>query len=537
MPLRFPPFSLGQLLVLTWLAAIGCSIWFHRSGRVQSLFQPETIPWNVDICDEAPRVALANSNQLRVVDIHSGETIFERELPKVKATGLRRNWFDWPRAWNYYSYGGDFLNEPLYHPTLSFDGNLIAVQATSFDRQDSVVQIFEVSTGRKVHWRGAHESKNGGTFQSGTRNGCANMGVKIGDGRELILEASSNQQKKLTVDDRVRPPHGQVAIWQPSLSSDFVIRFSYDEGMLGTSGQSNPGGPVLFHPTSGIYDRDWMQLYDQDVKARLQFSWPFGDLAYFDMYDSYPQQQFPIITGVRYRSRPDRLGCMIDTIAWDLREGKIFLAPIDAEHLRPCGDRLFVHESNDSSYWQDLQTGARTYLVGPPTNAWFRTIHFAAWAIAWTLATKPKHEADYSRRFGYFLFITMILILIPPSLDRLHIGHMDRLHQWMFVGAGLLALFAGSLAAAIRRSVSAPLLISAFLTFGLLASAWIGWGVEVPWETPVKPPFKEAYQSLVDDWKASETDFFRPWRFGAPKPDNTTHIEFRDKARVAGEEH
>ncbi len=525
---KLPPFSLAQLFMLTWLVGIWCAIWFHPSGQARPLLSDPISDWSVELADQLPRVVVSDCREVRVIDFNTGKLLFTRALSPVRGVAMRERWWTWPDAWNHYESvsGLSSFEAPAFAPSHFSDGRCFALQGRDFTGRYMAAYIFDMETGKSVQWRGKNTSANLGDSWSSGRN----IGLRVGDGSTLgrgmfeQIVPSENGDSHALRNERSKADY--VDICRPEVSSDFVCRIYYEEVAEDVAFNSDSSEGVISTAYVAVCDKDSIAHFDRGLRTRQSLDWPFGELEIIE--EPEHRGNPPLLVFNRYRSLPDRLGVEADKVGWNIRKNQITGVPLRAQQVRACGDRLFVHDEDDSLYWIDCQSGARTYLIFPPRPSWIRTLHFAAWLLAWTIVARPKREGDFTRRFGYLLFAATTLALLPPSLCRFNLPNIDSGDHWLFAFACLVPLLVGVIVAIVRRSASFPALLVAILAFGLFASSWAYWSCEIRWGQQ-SSHLTEAINSLSTCLNSPKTDFIGPWRVGATKPDDTTHIEFRDK--------
>lgn len=523
----FPKYSLAQLLMLTWLVGLWCAIWFHPSGKARRLFSPPASNWSVEFAERLPRIVISDCNRVRVFDFVTGEKLFEQSITPVRGASMRKRWWSWPVAWN-----GDVDETfpgvaPNFWPSHFGDGRSFVLKAGDFTGQYMVAYIIDIDTGECLEWRGKNTPANlGDSWSSGK-----DIGVRVGDGSVLgrdIHDLLRNNRNSQVQEERLTGSY--VNTWKPEISEWFVKRIRYGEMEPQTTdiGDTKQGQWVF--ASDFICDKDWLGLYKHGLQSRQPFHWPFDSLEVIERAEHSGDP--PLVICYRYRSFPNRLGVDTSTIGWRLDSGQITVAPADAQEVRSCGDRLFVHDFDDSLYWIDCASGVRTYLVPPPRANWFRTLHFGLWIVAWAAIVRPKGDDDHTRRFGYLLFGTTILALLPPSLARFDLGELRAEQHWLLAFACLTSLFVGFIVAAWRRSVSAPVLLVVALALALFGTSWVFWSGEKRYGR-TETLAAEAISTLSADFESQIAEPFRRWPIGSPKSQHRGSLEFRDRIFTA----
>jgi hypothetical protein len=548
---HFPPFSLAQIFVLIWLVAIWCAAWFHPSGAVRPIFQKPDANWSVELGepeDGFPRVAIADEKQVRAIDYTSGEILFSKTLPPLRGPSLRSEWWTWPDVVNTFGYRYNFAagTSDIYHPVL-FDGRSFGLRGSDFTDKYHAAYIFDIETGRTAQWRGEKTSSNGGTssrsagnFRLALGEGVAgpssesssestgNISLDLANGGTLWLEFPKPKSSSTSQPLSDSTSSDYITAWPASISYGFVARADFGDVEPNSFGLGTQRDRLIAYSSSLIYAPECLAIYASPSEERQPYTWPFERLELFDLAKRDVTLGNEII-GNRYRSFPDRLGIEAESVVWNLKAGRLATLPPITKDIRMGSDRAFVHAVDNSLYWLDLDSGKRTYLIGPTSQDWLRPLHFLLWLVAWYFVSRPKREGDYTRRLGYVLFATTILALMPPSLDRFHIGHMNLDQHWLFALACLVCLAIATAIAVLRKAASISVLVTALLAFGFLGYSWILWSGEVRFAQK-EPLVFQAIKSLKEDFSSNEIDFLRPWRFGASKPSEQSSIRVRDHA-------
>lgn len=533
----YPRLTLCQLLVLMAFFGFICLSWIYPR---RSLFSPPRAITELAIANRSPLAAVVSGGSVAIIECPSGNVRNRFPIKHHHAPMSHRDWRSLPVANSHGGYQSDPGN--VEHYSVEFSENDRFIKVWSYGHEpyykSIAVTVFEIATGRKATWNGVREDNS--TFPDVTFDA---EGAKIhANGKVVANLDAPGSPPAIAREHDSDSGLKDWKIWSPEWETFFDQSKLVKLGLYNRTDERSPEVliPVGDQGEASLVVDEWgtyyPALFDSKTGELLPFQNPSDPNSDFAI-ESIAQAGY-FVTGRQTSTPHDKLGSKEEFACWSIKTGRHIALPSWADipmyvawnpEVREYGGNLLVTDGTSHLTWIDIKTGATRELVTPWRFGFFREVMAGLWVIAWFAVTRKADENDYSRALGYWMAVATTLAILPPSFDVLAFGEWRFEGQWFFTFGCLLPLLFAILTCAIRRTASLPLITMSSAFLALLIAAWI-FTEQPPGNGNTK--FAKIRLTLKHDLDPEEGfDFFRPWRFGKPKPDRAVHFQFRDKLK------
>ena len=512
------------------MEAIFLSLWLapHAKGRLLFVAAPPACV--VNLGNSRPIAAIVEGNAYKILDcqtqkvLNVGQIKHRLSLPQI--SGI----WDWPGVLP----NGYYEGENPWHPygctsrftAFSADDRFLVIRSSITESPISAITLVETTTGKELTWIGEQTTQYFEEIKF-----KPDSATIYSHGKEAAqLKATPPFESPLTA--KMNLDVSGLAVWCTDWN-DYERRVSLYR--VDRSDELDVKAALLGPTKSKLLiwqDPDAIQLQDARSGEPMELPKTFDNVnTRIGVEDVIEDSSFAIIHCES--AQPDRLETEYQQFCWNVIDGSALEFPYWHSDARQVGQKMLVQSYEKELFWFDLNSGARENIFSPWRYNFGREAVMLAWGGVWWFLVKPARPQDRSRTFGYLLAICTIIAIAPPYFPIFSPHGLAQGYHWLLSIAALIPILMAALAAAIRRTVSIPLLAFAFLSLGFLLLAW---GHRGGLDSSENGRLAlRAWHNLPLQESDEEPDFFRPWRFGAPKPDNLVHIEFRDKLQTTEE--
>lgn len=477
-----------------------------------------------------------------LIDCRTGMVVARYKFDHQYEPTPVRDWRSWPACTTLGDIWSNAANIDWASADFSPDDRFLSIHSYGMrqGKRSNSVTLIELATGQQETWRGEPEQEQVWPEVKFDSDGAK---VLVNDKVVAKLESPGAASPATPTPTRFEAKLPKSKLWAPEWPDTFETEYKLVAIDFRTQTEDGDLSAVRVGPNgeSSLVLDNWGRFYPilLDVKTgeRSQVQFPQDTNSDFGVEKIAPRSYFAI--GRQSSTPHDRLGSKEEFACWSIKTGERFALPTWSSvplnvawrlQIREFNGKLLVSEGNSHLTWVDTKTRA-TSDVNQPWNLGFgRELLLVVWCIAWFWVTRNAAENDHSRRLGYFLAAITILALLPPTISTWGLLEWSSRAQWLFAIGCLTPLAVGVFTCAVRRTASLPLITSAAVLTSLLIVAWIYQGYTIDWNTTW---FGKVELVIKHDLDKDDVDFFRPWRFGAPKPDDSVHFEFRENLQAS----